>query len=90
MEWRDYDDFEKKYGSDFNVHAASQRFSVWLTFNKLGYMLSKGLVDAEVLYEMGAMNCIYLWAKFEAIIRENRRRYNGRIIYITLSIWRVR
>ena len=63
MEWRDYDDFEKKYGSDFNVHAASQRFSVWLTFNKLGYMLSKGLVDAEDIYEMGGMNCIQCWAK---------------------------
>ncbi|MCX6655123.1 MAG: hypothetical protein NTY03_08385 [Candidatus Bathyarchaeota archaeon] len=77
MEWRDYDDFEKKYGSDFNVHAASQRFSVWLTFNKLGYMLSKGLVDAEDIYEMGGMNCIMCWAKWEAIIRESRRRYNG-------------
>jgi hypothetical protein len=77
MEWRDYDDFEKKYGSDFNVHAASQRISVWQTFNKLGYMLRNGLVDAEDLYEMGGMSCVTQWAKWEAIIRENRRRYNG-------------
>jgi len=77
MEWRDYDDFEKKYGSDFNVRAASQRFSVWLTFNKLGYMLSKGLVDAEDIYETGGLSCIFQWEKWEAIIRENRRRYNG-------------
>jgi hypothetical protein len=77
MEWTDYDDFEKKYGSDFNVHAASQRFSMWLTFNKLGYMLSKCLVDAEDIYELGGESCLTQWAKWEAIIRENRRRYNG-------------
>ena len=77
MEWTDYDDFEKKYGSDFNVHAASQRFSVWLILNKLGYMLSKGLVDAEDIYEMGGGTCMTQWTKWEAIISENRRRYNG-------------
>jgi hypothetical protein len=77
MEWSSYDEFEKKYGSDFNVHAAAQRFSTWQSINKLGYMLRKGMIDAEDVYEMTGVPCMNQWAKFEEIIREVRRRYSG-------------
>src|SRR5512139_2868555 len=51
MSWGSYDEFEKKYGSDYNAHAASQRYTAWQTLHKIGYMLSKGLVDPEDVYE---------------------------------------
>ena len=28
MEWKDYDDFEKKYGSDYNLDNYAKRMSV--------------------------------------------------------------
>ena len=77
MEWRDYDDFERKYGSDNNVEATAKRFSLWVEFNSMGAMVRKGMIRAEDLYDMGLTSPVYFWAKYMPIIEENRRRYNG-------------
>ena len=76
-EWKDYEDFERKYGSENNVEAASKRFAIWHDYNSTGMMLRKGLVEAEDLYDMGMIGVIFLWEKYRPIIEENRRRYNG-------------
>jgi hypothetical protein len=75
--WKDYDDFERKYGSDFNVEATAKRFAAWTSFNSLGIMLRKGMVEAEDLYDLGVHGGISFWWKYQPIIEENRRRYNG-------------
>ena len=79
MEWESYEDFEKKYGSDTNLESVSIRYSSWNTYNDLGYMLRTGMLDSEDLYNVSAtgISVIYQWAKFEHIIREQRKRYNG-------------
>ncbi len=38
-EWRDYDDFEHKYGSDFNVNAAAKRYNMYSMYNEVGALL---------------------------------------------------
>jgi len=76
-EWKDYEDFELKYGSENNVEAAAKRFAIWHDYNSTGMMLRKGLVEAEDLYDMGMIGVIFLWEKYRPIIEENRRRYNG-------------
>jgi hypothetical protein len=76
MEWKDYDDFEKKYGSDNNLESCAYRLSSWRYFNGLGYMLKNNMVDAEVLYNHGGDGCIWMWAKFESIIRNMRKVYH--------------
>ena len=76
-EWKDYEDFERKYGSENNVDAAAKRYASWALFNSVGMMLRKGMVEAEDLYDMGMMAPIFLWEKYKPIIEENRRRYNG-------------
>jgi hypothetical protein len=76
-EWKDYEDFEKKYGSDNNVDAAAKRFGLWISYNSMGAMLRKGLVEAEDLYDLGVQGAIFLWGKYKAVIEENRRRFNG-------------
>jgi len=77
-DWRDYGDFERKYGSDNDVDAAAKRFAKWNSYNSLGMMLRKGMVEAEDLYDMGLFGVIFLWEKYRSIIEENRRRYNGK------------
>ena len=77
-EWRDYDDFERKYGSDFNVDAAAKRYYLWSKYNSVGAMLRKGMVEAEDLYDMGIDSTCFLWSKYGAIIEEIRRRYRGK------------
>ena len=75
-EWKDYDDFEKKYGSDNNLDSCAYRLSSWRYFNGLGYMLKNNMVDAEVLYNHGGDGCIWMWDKFESVIRNMRKVYH--------------
>jgi len=77
FEWSDYDDFERKYGSDFNTEAAAKRFAAWGIFNTVGLMLRRGLVEAGDLLDLGLQSGVSLWWKYKPIILENRRRYNG-------------
>jgi hypothetical protein len=76
MEWTDYEDFDRKYGSDNNPENYAKRFSVWSSCNVLGHLLKKNVVDAETLYYAGALYATWIWAKFEPIIMEHRRRYS--------------
>ena len=76
-EWTDYEDFEKKYGSENIVEATAKSFSVWQDFNLIDMMLRKGLVTADDLFDMGVQGVIFLWEKFKPIVEEERKRYLG-------------
>ena len=76
-EWEDFEDFERKYGSENNVEATAKRFAVWQDYNLIGLMLRKGLVEANDLFDMGVQGVIFLWEKYKPIIEEERKRYLG-------------
>ncbi|MGD0805389.1 MAG: hypothetical protein ABSA11_15125 [Candidatus Bathyarchaeia archaeon] len=77
-EWSDYGDFERKYGSENNPEAAAKRYALCNTYNSIGMMIRKGLVDAVDLYDLGLTGPIYLYAKYRPVIEEGRRRYHGK------------
>jgi hypothetical protein len=81
MEWTDYDDFEKKYGSDYNPDNYAKRASVFACCNVLGNLLKRNIADAETFYASGATNAVWVWEKFKPIIIEQRRRYMGSDTY---------
>jgi hypothetical protein len=77
MEWDDYDDFERKYGSDNNPELFAKRNSVLYKLNSIGILVRDGFFDAETVYDLlGEFSTIWVWKKFEPIIRETRVRYN--------------
>jgi len=77
-EWRDYEDFEKKYGSENNVESAAKRFTLWNTLNHIGVMVMKGIIEDEDIYNAGLQaGSIFLWEKYKPVISEVRRRYQG-------------
>ena len=76
-EWMDYEDFERKYGSDNDVEATAKRYSYWIDYNSIGSMVRKKLISVEDVYNMGFLGLVYYWAKYKPIIEENRSRYNG-------------
>jgi hypothetical protein len=77
MQWEDYDDFEKKYGSDDNPGNFATRMSVWYSLNNIGMLMKDGFIDADTAYDqLGELTSIWIWKKFESVIKENRRRYN--------------
>ncbi|MCX6653876.1 MAG: hypothetical protein NTY03_02010 [Candidatus Bathyarchaeota archaeon] len=76
MEWMDYDDFQRKYGSDVDIDNCAKRMAMWYSYDNIGAMLRSGLVDAETLYDSNMFGGFEMWVKFEGIIREGRIRYN--------------
>ena len=86
MEWKDYDDYEKKYGSDNNPEIFNKRSTVWGVFDSLGILLLKGLADKDILYNCQAVFAsAFLWSKYRLVLEENRRRYIGKDGYIGLE-----
>jgi hypothetical protein len=75
MEWEDYDDFERKYGSDNNPENFAMRASQWMAMNGVGAMLRDGLIEPEKLVRLVGQSSQFLWAKFRPIIIEWRVRY---------------
>jgi hypothetical protein len=78
-EWSDYEDFDRKYGSENNPEAAANRFAILNDYNTMGMMLRRGLVSVEELYNMGLFSATFFWGKYRPIIEESRRRYVGRL-----------
>ena len=76
MNWTDYDDFERKYGSDNNLDNYAKRAYLWMLFDSIGYMLRKGLIDRELVLDRLPYGPLYVWVKFAGVIKEIRRRYN--------------
>lgn len=77
MDWVDYDDFEKKYGSDNNPKAYVQRITMWHWMNNLGIILKSGLIDEQMTYDFLGSSIIISWDKWKPIIEEQRVRYMG-------------
>jgi len=76
MEWNDYDEFERKYGSDYNPDNYAKRNVEFVQWNFTGYMLKNGLIEREMLFELSGNIPLVLWTKFSEVIKEGRRRYN--------------
>jgi hypothetical protein len=85
MEWSDYDDFEKKYGSDVNPENYAKRSAVWNSYNMLGNLLMKNIIDAETFYMAGGTWAIFVWEKFKSVLMEHRRRYGSADSYTGLE-----
>jgi hypothetical protein len=76
-EWIDYEDFVRKYGSMYNPEANAKRQFFYGTYDSLGAMLRKGMVEKEDLYDHGVYAVIQIWAKYKSTIEESRKRLNG-------------
>ena len=76
MEWKDYDDFEKKYGSDANPESLVVRDFIGTWYNKAGLLLRYGMIDGELLYDFLGYDSISLWNKYGEIVRTQRKLYS--------------
>jgi hypothetical protein len=85
MEWIDYDEFERKYGSDDHLDMYTKRISTLYEFNGVGFLLKGGLIDMDTAYSLADTLGLQLWRKFEPIVREQRVRYNVPELYADLE-----
>jgi hypothetical protein len=80
MEWTNYDDFEKKYGTDIGeegIANCAKRNVFWYGYDTIGRQLKSGLIDKETLYGALGIYVSWMWTKFEPIIYVQRKMYTG-------------
>lgn len=82
MEWTDWADFEKKYGSTGNPEAASRRFSLFGKFENVGWLLKNGMLDPEWVQSQFHANVTMVWLKFEPQIMQMRKAMRSPTIFI--------
>jgi len=81
MTWTSYEDFQDKYGGFTKPDDYAMRWSVWSKLNGLGYMVKEGAVDVESVYDHSASRVIWMWQKFESIIRADRERLGSGYLF---------
>ncbi|RLI32545.1 hypothetical protein DRO66_11230 [Candidatus Bathyarchaeota archaeon] len=74
LEWEDFDDFARKYSHTLNVEDSSKRFATRYYWEGFGYLLSRGMIDSDTVYEMISTVIFQHWIKYEPIIRGFRER----------------
>ena len=75
MEFKDYEEMEKKYGSDNNPEFFAKRYSLTYMYDGIGYLLKEKQIDIDTAYQLGSLSFIYYWKKTESYMSESRRRY---------------
>jgi hypothetical protein len=75
MQFKDYDEYERKYGSDNNPEFFTIRYSYVQKMNGLGWLVKQGLIDKMWIYEMYGWNVIWVYKKMSSSLEETERRY---------------
>jgi hypothetical protein len=75
--YKDYDDFAKKYGAPNSEEPIPMAIDkVLYSFEELGVLLSKKLVDIDLIDQLMGYNIIMIGTKVMPIIEEARKRLN--------------
>jgi hypothetical protein len=74
MEWKDFDDFYRKYDSTVNPENYAKRNAVYNICDILGYQYLSGQLDLGTLWTICNMAVPTAWMKFGPIIEEYKKR----------------
>ena len=73
--WSNLEDYLKKYGPEGNPEAWDEQLRLCINFEGLGIIISKGLIDVSIVYEMYGDWVLRYWEKWTPIVLELRRTY---------------
>ena len=74
-EWKDFEDFWRKYGPETNPKAFSKWDSVGTYFRGVGVLVKRKLIDPGLVDELMGTSIILHWEKSGPIMKEFRERY---------------
>jgi len=79
-EFKDYDDFVKKYGMPFSRNQVPMSFvMVGNLFEEVGVLFSNRLLDAHLVYQILPVSVA--WQKMEPVIKGMRKEYGVQAYY---------
>jgi len=71
LEWKDHEDFMKKYGYS-NPEMFGKWVSQFFAFEAMGGLLRNKVIKAQTLYTLGGYGAIWAWDKYKDIIQSRR------------------
>ena len=74
-EWNDFEDYMKKYGPINNPHDWEEQFKHLITYEGLGIMVSKNMIDISLVYEAYGDWVMRYWEKYYPVMIEFRKTY---------------
>jgi hypothetical protein len=63
MEWEDWDDYVRKYGSSNNPESYVLRFSMWVRLNGVGLLVKDGHIDVGSVHDLMRQTILTQWEK---------------------------
>jgi len=75
-EWKDYDDYMRKYGPGSDPEDEIKRGMVGIYFESIGVLVKRGLIDVSAIDDMMSGYVMGYWRKFEGIVMEFLKRNN--------------
>ena len=75
MDWKDLDDFSKKYDGRVNPQNYAERLSMWNLCENLGLLYREVMIDLKTLYGGSSFIVQITWLKFKSVIEPRARRY---------------
>ncbi len=76
LEWKDYDDLRAKYGPSSDMETWAMINTVWNEMNGIGYLVKRGVIDIESVYDFGGGRPSYMYRKYKPVFDEMRKRGN--------------
>lgn len=76
-EWKNFDDFIKKYGPINNIKAFSEYLSMSAYFEGIGVLVKNKLIDIDIVEELMSSPIIWMWEKTESVTNGYREYYNS-------------
>jgi hypothetical protein len=73
--WKDYGDWQKKFGPQANIEAYSSWASVGNYFKGVGVLVQEKMIDVRLVEKLMGEPFLKYWEKCEPIIREFRKDY---------------
>lgn len=94
LDWRDTTDWRQRYDSTVNQESYAQRFSIWQSYDTLGYLLREGLVDRKILFNSQGLSAVLIWGRYYPVIEDIRRREIGmrwleNFEYLAKEMWAI-
>ena len=74
MEWEDYEDFERRYGSYANPENFGKRSHAFYSLSIIGHLVEDGVISIERADASVGIIVTMLWAKWGDLIKEIRVR----------------
>jgi hypothetical protein len=77
FEYKDYDDFVKKYGPLTSDSPASMAFHIASNyFEGVGVLLKRKLIDVDIVRDYCGESVVYTWKRVEPLIKGWRKQFN--------------